>query len=84
MSIAYYKAIKSSPVPLHVHSTMFVQGETYKVKAYPKSAPAAADFVEVTGLFKNSLGGQERKSQGVNKSICREYLQLIEGGQNGQ
>lgn len=107
-------AVKTSPKPEHVHSTMFIEGEIYlvsdslcieeKVQKRIKNWVSAAgsqwvlcedvlpmvyekyyreekekeEFVVVEGKFRNSLGGFEIKSQGIEKTICKEYLKYIE------
>ena len=62
-------AIKTSPVPQHVHAIMFIKGEMYAVTK--NSDP---EWATVNGKFGNSLGGFERKEQSIQTSICREYL----------
>jgi len=66
------KAVKTSPVPQHVHATMFIQSEVYQVRKIENDK----EFVRVEGRFKNSLGGFEFKSQSIKKTICQEYLTI--------
>ena len=68
----------SSLIPNHVHSNMFIEGEIYYVQKYPKEATAADLFVSVSGKFFNSLGGFEKKDNSILKTICREFLVIIE------
>jgi hypothetical protein len=68
-----YKASKASPKPEHVHSNMFILGNTYVITV----KDPLDDFVEVSGTFGNRLGGTERKTNNIRKSICKEHLELV-------
>lgn len=63
-------AISDSEMVQHVLPTMFIKGEDYNVKRHPKYD----DFVVVSGLFKNSLGGTERKEQSICIEEARKHL----------
>ena len=65
-------ATKSSPTPKHVHANMFIAGEVYSV-----SKSNDPEWIRVSGKFKNSLGGFEHKEQSIQKSICKEFLEII-------
>lgn len=69
-----YKCIakKDSPAPEHVHATMFIGGEVYHCK---KSIDG---FADVSGKFRNSLGGFEIKNQAIKVGLCREHLVIVE------
>ena len=71
-------ARSSSSAPEHVLPTMFLEGEIYFVTKFSSSLPISKEFVDVSGKFGNRLGGFEKKSQGLLKTRCREYLIIIE------
>lgn len=71
MKVFIYQAIETAKEPAHVHATMFVKDELYKVKRGIDDT-----FVSVEGRFKNKLGGFEYKCQSLKKYYCKKYLVL--------
>ena len=72
-----YKAVKNSPVPKHVHDTMFIKGNIYVIKELNAGAKDRENWLLVEGYFGNSLGGRCLKDQAIHKTVCKEFLTLV-------
>jgi hypothetical protein len=68
-------AVKTSEVPEHVLSTMFIKGNIYIVRK--NEVEGFEEYVICEGIFMNSLGGREKKERNVLKSEAKEFLNYI-------
>ena len=63
------RAFKTSITPIHVHATMFIKDELYYI-----SPSIHSEFATVRGLFRNSLGGTEYRTQSILRTACEKHL----------